>query len=52
MADLGLSGTIVVLFDIHKLKLNCYTRDAVNKPVWRDLTCVARTSCLLAKYMS
>ena len=30
----------VVLFDIHKLKLN---RDAVNKPVWRELTCVART---------
>ena len=33
----------VVLFDIHKLKLNRYTRDALNKPVWRELTCVART---------
>ncbi len=35
---------------IHKLKLNRYTRDALNKPVWRELTCLARTSCLLAKY--
>ena len=26
----------VVLFDIHKLKLNRYTRDALNKPVWRE----------------
>ncbi len=33
----------VVLFDIHKLKLNRHTRDALNKPVWRELTCVART---------
>ena len=33
----------VVLFDIHKLKLNRYTPDALNKPVWRELTCVART---------
>ena len=33
----------VVLFDIHKLKLNRYTRDALKKPVWRELTCVART---------
>jgi len=33
----------VDLFDIHKLQLNCYTRDALNKPVWRGLTCVART---------
>ena len=33
----------VVLFDTHKLKLNRYTRDALNKPVWRELTCVART---------
>ena len=40
----------VVLFDIHKLKLNRYTRDALNKPVWRELTFVARTWCLLAKY--
>ncbi len=27
----------VVLFDIHKLRLNRYTRDALNKPVWRKL---------------
>ena len=33
----------VVLFDIHKLKLNRYTHDALNRPVWRELTCVART---------
>ena len=33
----------VVLSDVHKLKLNHYTRDAQNKPVWRELTCVART---------
>ena len=37
----------VVLFDIHNLtltlNLNRYTRDALNKPVWRELTCVART---------
>jgi len=33
----------VVLFDIHKLKLNRYTRDALNKPVSRELTCIART---------
>ena len=33
----------VVLSDIHKLKLNRYTRNALNKPVWRGLTCVART---------
>ncbi len=35
----------VVLFDIHKLKLKLdrYTRDAVNKPAWRELTCIART---------
>ncbi len=40
----------VVLSDIHKLKFNRYTRHALNKPVWRELTCVARTWCLLAKY--
>ena len=33
----------VVLSDVHKLKLNRYVRDAQNKPVWRELTCVART---------
>jgi len=33
----------VVLFDVHKLKLNRYTRDSLNKTVWRELTCVART---------
>jgi len=33
----------VVLSDIHKLKLKRYTRDALNKPAWRELTCVART---------
>ncbi len=32
-----------VLFDIHKLKSNRYTHDALNKPVWRELTCFART---------
>ncbi len=32
----------VVLFDIHKSKL-WYTCDALNKLVWRGLTCVART---------
>ena len=26
-----------------KLKLNRYIRDAQNKPVWRELTCFART---------
>jgi len=33
----------VVLFDIHNLQLTLYTHDALNKPVWRELTCVART---------
>ena len=33
----------VILFDIHKLKLNRYTCDALNKAVWRELTCVACT---------
>ena len=33
----------VVLSDVHNLKLNHYIRDAQNKPVWRELTCVART---------
>ena len=33
----------VVLSDVHKLKLNHYIRDAQNKPVWRELTCVACT---------
>ena len=43
---LGRPGTVwndVVLFDIHKSKLNRYTRDALNNPVWRELTYVART---------
>ena len=31
----------VVLSDIHKL--NRYTHDALNKPVWRELTGVAST---------
>ena len=31
----------VVLSDIHKLKLSCYTRDALNKAVWRELSYVA-----------
>ncbi len=31
------------LSDIHKLQLNRYTRDALNKPVWRELTRVAHT---------
>ena len=31
---------VVVLSDIHKLKLSCYTLDALNKPVWREVTCV------------
>ena len=30
----------VVLSDTHKLKLNRCTRDALNKPVWRELTCM------------
>ena len=30
----------VVLSDIHKLKLNRCTHDALNKPVWRELTCM------------
>ena len=33
----------VVVFDIHNLQLTLYTHDALNKPVWRELTCVART---------
>ena len=28
---------------VHKMKLNHYIRDAQNKPVWRQLSCVART---------
>jgi len=24
-------------------ELNCYTRDALNKPVWRELICIACT---------
>ena len=31
----------VLLSDSHKLSR--YTRDALNKPVWRELTCVACT---------
>ncbi len=34
---------MLVLSDIHMLKLNRYTRDALKKPVWRELTCVAHT---------
>ena len=30
----------VLISDIHKLKLNRCTRDALNKPVWRELTCM------------
>ena len=33
----------VVLSDIHKLKLHCYTRDALNRAVWRELTYAACT---------
>ena len=33
----------VVLSDVQLLKLNHYRRDAQNKPVWRELTCVAHT---------
>ena len=33
----------VVLSDIHNGGLNRYTRDPLNKPVWRELTCVAHT---------
>ncbi len=33
----------VVQSEVHKLKLTRYTRDALNQPVWRELTCVART---------
>ena len=33
----------VVLSDVQKLKLNHHRRDAQNKPVWRELTCVAHT---------
>jgi len=33
----------MVLSDVHKLKLNHYVCDPVTKPVWRELTCVART---------
>ncbi len=40
---IGKSGTMFVLFDIHKVKLNRYTRDVLNKPIWRELTCVACT---------
>jgi len=35
--------TTIVLSDIHKSKLNRYIRDALNKPVWRELTYVARS---------
>ncbi len=31
----------LAIFVIHKL--NRYTCDALNKPVWRELICVART---------
>ena len=33
----------VLLSDVQKLKLNHHSRDAQNRPVWRELTCVART---------
>ncbi len=33
----------IVLSDIHKLSFNCHTDDALNKPVWMELTCVACT---------
>ena len=33
----------VVLSDVHQLKLNQYVHDAQNKPVWRELTYVARS---------
>ena len=33
----------VVLSDIHKLKLDRYTRDILNKAVWREMPCVAPT---------
>ncbi len=33
----------VILSDIHKLKLNRYTLDALNKPVLKELTCLALT---------
>ena len=38
----------VVLSDVHEMKLSYYVRDA-QKPVWRELTFVARTRRLLAK---
>ena len=34
---------IGVLSDVLKFKLNHYIRDAQNKLVWRELTCIART---------
>jgi len=45
-------GVIVsyrILSGIQILKLNCYTHDAPNRPVLRELTCVARICCLLAE---
>ena len=33
----------VVLSDVQKLKVNHHRRDAQNKPVWRELTCVTHT---------
>ena len=41
----------VVLFNIHKLKLNCYTCDALNKPVWRELTCVPDACWLSTRFI-
>ncbi len=38
----------VILSDIHKLKLHRYTCDALNKPVWRELTCIAPDACWLS----
>ena len=35
--------TDVLLSDVRKRKLNHHNRDAQNRPVWRELTCVACT---------
>lgn len=37
------SSRVHVLSDVYKLKLNDHRCDVHNKPVWRELACVAHT---------
>ncbi len=42
MVNLGLFKTMLYLIST-KPKLNRYTRDTLNKPVWKELTCAIRS---------